>query len=118
MPGGYARSYDFFRIRGFDASGYTYVDGLPRNVSINLELSGIESIEVNAISKRPTKDAFVDVEGSYGSYDSYEGLIDVDSPLNSAGNVYARLVLHYRDGTTRAISTFIPTPAGSMRLRR
>src|SRR6185437_41417 len=115
MTGGSARSFDFFRIRGFDASGFTYVDGLPRIVTINVELAGADSIEVvkgpssvlfgagspgglvNIISKRPTKDAFLDIEGSYGSFDSYEGLVDVGGPLNSQGNVYARLVTHYRD---------------------
>lgn len=115
MTGSYARSYDFFRIRGFDASSYTYVDGLPRGVAINVELAGLEQVEVikgpssvlfgqgspgglvNLVSKRPTRDAHVEVTGSYGSYTSYSTMVDVSGPLNQGGNLYGRIVTNYRN---------------------
>ena len=43
MGGGYYQSYDYFRIRGFDASGYIYLDGmrLDTYVDVNAELAGL-----------------------------------------------------------------------------
>ncbi|AJP71198.1 hypothetical protein TS85_04290 [Sphingomonas hengshuiensis] len=128
-PGGVARAYDFYRIRGFDASSYTYVDGLPRGLAINAELAGIEQVEVvkgpssgmygrgsagglvNLVSKKPRKDAFVTIEGSYGSFSSTNGLIDGGGTLNAAGNLYARLVVNYRDD-----KSFIDFNPGTERL--
>ncbi|WP_157218352.1 TonB-dependent siderophore receptor [Flavisphingomonas formosensis] len=115
MTGSYARSYDFYRIRGFDASGYTYVDGLPRGVAINAELAGLEQVEVikgpssvlfgqgspgglvNLISKRPQSTPHIEVNASYGSYDSYTGMIDITGPLTGGGALDGRIVANYRN---------------------
>lgn len=114
-PGGVARAYDLYRIRGFDVSSYTYVDGLPRGLAINAELAGVEQVEVvkgpssglygrgsagglvNLVSKKPVKEAFVDIEGSYGSFNSTNGLIDGGGSINESQSLYGRLVVNYRD---------------------
>lgn len=116
--GGYYSSYDYFRIRGFDASGYIYLDGMRIDpyVDVNAEISGLEQIQVvkgpssalygqgalgglvNFVSKRPTRDAFLTVSGSYGSYDSYEFTADGNLPVSDA--VATRLVATWRhDGS-------------------
>ena len=127
--GGVARAYDLFRIRGFDASSYTYVDSLPRGLAINMELAGIEQVEVvkgpssglygsgsagglvNLVSKKPVKDAFVDVEGSFGSYNSTNAMSDGGGSLFGAGTLYGRLVVNYRDD-----KSFIDFRPGTERL--
>lgn len=113
--GGVARAFDLFRIRGFDASSSTYVDGLPRGVAINVELAGIEQVEVikgpssglygrgsaggliNLVSKRPQPGAFVTIEGSIGSYHSTNAMIDGGGPLDASGAIYGRVVANYRN---------------------
>lgn len=118
VGGGYYSSYDYFRIRGFDASGYIYLDGLRIDpyVDVNAEMSGLEQIQVvkgpssalygqgalgglvNFVSKRPTRDAFLNLAGSYGSFDSYEFNADGNTPIT--GNLAARLVATWRhDGS-------------------
>ncbi|GAA0553476.1 TonB-dependent siderophore receptor [Rhizomicrobium palustre] len=114
MGGGYYQSYDYFRIRGFDASGFIYLDGmrLDSYVDVNAEISGLEQIQVvkgpasalygqgalgglvNFVSKRPTRDAFLNVSAAYGSFDSYELSLDGNRPIT--GDVAARLVATWR----------------------
>lgn len=110
MGGGYYSTYDYFRIRGFDASGYIYLDGmrLDSYVDVNAEMFGLEQIQVvkgpasamygqgalgglvNFVSKRPTDKAFLNVGASFGSYGSYE--VNLDGNLPVSGDVAARLV--------------------------
>ena len=127
--GGVARAYDLFRIRGFDASSFTYVDALPRGLAINVELAGIEQVEVikgpssglygsgsaggmvNLVSKKPVRDAFIDIEGSFGSFNSTNAMIDGGGTLNGSGTLYGRLVVNYRDD-----KSFIDFRPGTERL--
>jgi len=118
MGGGYYSSYDYFRIRGFDASGYIYLDGMRLDpyVDVNAEMSGLEQAQVvkgpssalygqgalgglvNFVSKRPTDKTFLNVGGSYGSYDSYEFTADGNLPVS--GELATRLVATWRhDGS-------------------
>src|SRR6185437_13514765 len=69
-----------------DQSGIDVPLAVERTADVNEAFVGIK-----------TSVRSLDIEGSYGSFDSYEGLVDVGGPLNSQGNVYARLVTHYRD---------------------
>src|SRR6201992_1693013 len=34
MPGGYYNGFDYFRIRGFDAAGFIYLDGLKYDTNV------------------------------------------------------------------------------------
>lgn len=121
MPGGYYSNYDYFRIRGFDASGFTYLDGLAISrgiVILNRELEGLEQIEVvkgpastlygagslgglvNLVSKRPRQENFVDAEMTAGSNGYYQPVIDAGAVLNADRSVYGRVELLYRNDDT------------------
>jgi iron complex outermembrane recepter protein len=111
MGGGYYEAYDFFRIRGFDASSYIYLDGMRYDsyVRVNAELSDLEQIQivkgpssalygqgglgglVNFVSKKPTDEAFLNLSASYGSYDSYA--LSADGNLPIASDLDARLLV-------------------------
>lgn len=127
--GGYYSSYDYFRIRGFDASGYIYLDGmrLDSYVDTNAELSGLEEIQVvkgpasalygqgalgglvNFVSKRPTDQAFLTLTGAYGSYDAYEFTLDGNRPIT--GDLAGRLV-----ATVRHDGSFVDHSTGNDRI--
>jgi iron complex outermembrane recepter protein len=114
MTGGYHRGWDFYRIRGFDASFTTYIDGLRGENGIGEELFGIERVEVlkgpnsalygqavlgglvNLQSKRPRRERSGEVQLSAGSFNSYEAAADVNSSLNKSNTLYGRLNLLYR----------------------
>lgn len=127
--GGYYQSYDYFRIRGFDASGYIYLDGmrLDSYVDVNSELSGLEQIQVvkgpasalygqgalgglvNFVSKRPTDEAFLNLSGAYGSYDSYDVTLDGNRPITP--DLGGRLV-----ATARHDGSFVDHSTGNDRI--
>lgn len=112
--GGYARAYDFFRIRGFESWQYTQLDGLPRTVSLNIEPNALEQVEVikgpasvlygrgapggvvNLVSKRPENDNFADVSLTGGYFDTFIGTADLNKVFDEAGNLAGRLNLVYR----------------------
>ncbi|HTQ60471.1 MAG TPA: TonB-dependent siderophore receptor [Candidatus Solibacter sp.] len=114
IPGGYYEAWDYYRIRGFDASFNTFVDGLRGGNGMNEETFGLESVEVmkgpsstlygqsvlggivNVRSKRPRPDTFATVQFTGGSYGFYEPAIDAGTSLNHSHTVYARLNLLYR----------------------
>lgn len=114
MPGGYYEAWDYYRIRGFDASFNTYVDGLRGGNGMAEEIFGLESVEVlkgpsstlygqsvlggivNLRSKVPRPDAFAQVEFTGGSYGFYEPAIDAGASLNRSHTLYARINLLYR----------------------
>ena len=92
FPGAYYRGYDYYRIRGFDASGFTFKDGLfaghPTGTNLFAEeVYGLDRVEVlkgpasmlygqsslggivNLVTKRPRPESFFDTRLSVGSYD-------------------------------------------------
>jgi iron complex outermembrane receptor protein len=114
MPGGYYEAWDFYRIRGFDASFNTFVDGLRGGNGMGEEIFGLESVEVlkgpsstlygqsvlggivNLRNKVPRPDAFAEVQFTGGSYGFYEPAIDAGASLNRSHTLYARINLLYR----------------------
>ena len=114
MPGGYYEAWDYYRIRGFDASFNTYVDGLRGGNGMAEEIFGLESVEVlkgpssalygqsvlggivNLRSKVPRPEAFAQLQFTGGSYGFYEPAIDAGTSLNRSHTLYARLNLLYR----------------------
>jgi len=114
MPGGYYEAWDFYRLRGFDASFNTYIDGLRGGNGMGEETFGLESVEVlkgpsstlygqsvpggivNLRSKLPRPDAFAHSQFTGGSYGFYEPAIDAGASLNRSRTLYARLNLLYR----------------------
>jgi len=114
MPGGYYEAWDFYRLRGFDASFNTFVDGLRGGNGMSEEIFGLESVEVlkgpsstlygqsvlggivNLRSKVPRRDAFAQIQFTGGSYGFYEPAIDAGASLNRSHTLYARINLLYR----------------------
>ncbi|RYD22593.1 MAG: TonB-dependent siderophore receptor [Verrucomicrobiaceae bacterium] len=120
-PGGYYSDWDYYRIRGFDSAFNTFFDGLRGDYGLNAETFGLERVEVikgpastlygqaplgglvNLVSKHPKKDAFGEVGVTVGSYETYEGTVDLNAPLYSSSStlggleVYGRLVGLYSD---------------------
>ena len=117
MPGGYYGNYDYFRIRGFDAAGFTYLDGLSvskNSIMLNRELFGLEQVEVvkgpastlygagsagglvNMVSKRPQRANFVEPQFTAGSFHYYEPALDANAVLNADRSVYGRFNFLYR----------------------
>jgi iron complex outermembrane recepter protein len=114
MAGGYYEAWDYYRIRGFDASFNTYVDGLRGGNGMGEEIFGLESVEVlkgpssalygesvlggivNLRSKVPRPDTFAQVQFTGGSYGFYGPAIDAGASLNRSHTLYARINLLYR----------------------
>jgi iron complex outermembrane receptor protein len=113
--GGIYSDWDYYRIRGFDASLTTFWDGLRGDYGMYVETFGLDRVEVikgpastlygqgplsglvNIVSKRPKRDPFADVQLTLGSNGFYEPALDVGGSLNEKGTVYARLTALYRD---------------------
>jgi iron complex outermembrane recepter protein len=120
-PGGYYGDWDYYRIRGFDASFNTFFDGLRGDYGMNAEMFGIERVEVikgpastlygqaplgglvNLVSKRPKREAFTEAGVAIGSHNLYEGTVDLNAPLYNCPTIlggveiYGRLVGLYSD---------------------
>ena len=114
-PGGYYSDWDYYRLRGFDASFTTFWDGFRGDYGKNAELFGLERVEVikgpasalygqgplgglvNLVSKRPRPYTFADAYFTSGSYNFYEPAVDLGAPLNQERTVYARFNALYRD---------------------
>ncbi|MEJ1964974.1 MAG: TonB-dependent siderophore receptor [Gammaproteobacteria bacterium] len=104
IPGGYFQGFDYYRIRGFDSSGFTFLDGLTADQTFwtQEELFGIEHVEVlkgpvsglfgqspagglvNLVSKRPQHDSFLKLQTSVGSYDYLDVGIDGNTELGDS----------------------------------
>lgn len=107
--GGYYENWDYFRIRGFDSSFNTFVDGLRGANAMGEELFGLEQVEivkgpasslfgqaplggvVNLVSKRPRADTFVRTELTYGTWDFTSASLDFNAPLGASPNLLFRL---------------------------
>lgn len=116
MPGGYYNGYDYYRIRGFDSSNSTYLDGLLffNGVSQSTEISGLDRVEiakgppsslygqaslggvVNLVSKRPTEEFMASVEATWGTHDFYDGQVDIGGRVTADGALALRLNAIYR----------------------
>ncbi|MGL4939754.1 TonB-dependent siderophore receptor [Shewanella sp.] len=118
QPGGYFQGYDYFRIRGFDASQNIYLDGLRLNdngLGANVEQSNLETLEVmkgpsstlygagaisgmvNLVSKRPMQTDQTSITLHGGTEDYNEVNADINQVLNESGNIYGRLGFTYRN---------------------
>ncbi|RBP42527.1 iron complex outermembrane receptor protein [Roseimicrobium gellanilyticum] len=103
-PGGYYSEWDYYRIRGFDAAFTTYQDGLRGDYDgIGAETFGLERVEVikgpastlygqaplggivNLVSKRPRREFGGEIGFTGGTWDFYEGTIDINVPLLTPG---------------------------------
>ncbi|MEO0537500.1 MAG: TonB-dependent siderophore receptor [Cyanobacteria bacterium P01_A01_bin.123] len=99
-----------FTIRGFDTGNTFLRNGVPDNDAgrTGLDLTNVERIEVlrgpasvlfgqiapggaiNIVTKRPLPFPFYDVEVTYGSFNTYQGAVDLSGPLTEDGSVSYR----------------------------
>ncbi|WP_226477326.1 TonB-dependent siderophore receptor [Pseudomonas sp. MWU16-30323] len=123
FAGGVSRQNNFggltlyeYSVRGFTTSEF-YVDGFSANRGYpsTPDAANIERIEVlkgpaaslygrgdpggtvNIVSKKPQPEAFTTVQTSAGSWDRYRTALDVNTPLDSDGNVLSRVNLAVED---------------------
>lgn len=99
-PGGYYSEWDYYRIRGFDAAFTTYQDGLRGDFDgTGAETFGLERVEVikgpasslygqaplggivNLVSKKPKREFGGELGFTAGSWELYEGTLDINIPL-------------------------------------
>ncbi len=124
MPGGYYASWDYYRIRGFDAAFSTHLDGLRLSEGKDAEIFNLEQVEVvkgpasalfgsgspggivNLVSKKPVQRNFLDAQLSVGSDNLVEPAIDAGGILSKDGSVYGRLVLLVRNSDTFVDKTY------------
>lgn len=113
--GGYYSDWDYYRIRGFDASFTASIDGLLGNNGDAEETFGLERVDVlkgpasslygqgslggmvNLVTKHPQRENFFKPQFTIGSYDFYEPAFDWNVTLNKSQTVYMRLNALYRD---------------------
>ncbi|MDE1178632.1 MAG: TonB-dependent siderophore receptor [Edaphobacter sp.] len=113
MPGGYYDGWDYYRIRGFDASFNTYIDGLRGGNGMMEETWGLESVEVlkgpssalygqsvlggivNIVTRKPVPDRFIHAQLNAGSFNFVDPAIDMGGSLNSSHTLYGRLAALY-----------------------
>ncbi|WP_321469904.1 TonB-dependent siderophore receptor [uncultured Paludibaculum sp.] len=109
MPGGYYEGWDYYRIRGFDSSFTTYLDGLRGGNGTADEIGGLEAVEVmkgpssalygqgvlgglvNLRSKRPKSDALLNLEYTGGSFAFNSPSVDFGGSLNRSRTLYGRV---------------------------
>ncbi len=119
-PGGYYDGWDYYRLRGFDSSFNTFWDGLRGDYGMNAEVFGLERVEVikgpastlygqaplgglvNLVSKRPGHELEGEVGFTAGSFDFYQGTLDLNAPLYESPapdglGVYGRFTMLYKD---------------------
>lgn len=146
MAGGYYDGWDYYRIRGFDASFNTYIDGLRGGNGMMEETWGLESVEVlkgpssalygqsvlgglvNIVTRKPVPTAFFRGQVTVGAYKFVDPAVDFGGSLNSSHTLYGRVSALYHSADTPVDYTFrrryyiapsltwAPTPATSFTL--
>lgn len=117
QPGGYA-FYDNFILRGFDAGGSTYRNGLRHISTTSLETANLDVIEIlkgpasilygraepggiiNLATKRPLDVPYYSLQQQFGSYNFYRTTIDATGPLVADRTLLYRMNLAYKDNNT------------------
>ncbi|HEY9668599.1 MAG TPA: TonB-dependent siderophore receptor [Coleofasciculaceae cyanobacterium] len=108
-------------IRGFTSFGYFFTNGI-RNLggggAFQNETANIEQIEVlkgpasvlygqgepgglvNLVTKLPTAQPFLEIEGTIGNFNFYRSRVDVSGPLNDDNTIGYRLNAQYQNSGT------------------
>jgi iron complex outermembrane receptor protein len=118
MAGGYYDGWDYYRIRGFDASFNTYIDGLRGGNGVMEETWGLESVEVlkgpssalygqsvlgglvNIVTRKPVPATFMHAQVTAGSYNFVDPAVDFGGSLNPSHSLYGRVAALYHSGDT------------------
>ena len=118
MPGGYYDNYDYYRIRGFDGSFNTFIDGLRSGNGLGEETWGMESVEVikgpssalygqaplggliNLVTRKPVPDRFAHVQMTGGTFNFLDPAVDFGGSLTSSRKLYGRVAAIYHSADT------------------
>jgi len=118
IAGGYYDGWDYYRIRGFDASFNTYIDGLRGGNGVAEETWGLESVEVlkgpssalygqsvlgglvNIVTRKPIPSNFAHLQLTEGSYNFTDPAVDAGHVFNASHTVYGRLSAMFHSGDT------------------
>lgn len=118
IAGGYYDGWDYYRIRGFDASFNTYIDGLRGGNGMAEETWGLESVEVlkgpssalygqsvlgglvNIVTRKPEPANFARLQVTAGSYNFVDPALDAGRVLNSSRTLYGRLEALFHSADT------------------
>ncbi len=110
-------NYENFVIRGFDASGSIYKNGM-RQDSFSEETSNLERIEVlkgpaamlygriepgglvNLQTAQPLADPYYSLQQQFGSYDFYRTVLDATGPVTKDKSLLYRLNFAYRNNNS------------------
>jgi len=124
IAGGYYDGWDYYRIRGFDASFNTYIDGLRGGNGMAEETWGLESVEVlkgpssalygqsvlgglvNIVTRKPVPVDFLHLQLTAGSYNFVDPAIDLGGSLNGSHTLYGRLAALYHSADSFVDYTF------------
>lgn len=108
MPGGYYSGWDYYRIRGFDSSFNTYIDGLRGGNGMMEETWGLQSVDViqgpsstlygaapvggivNLVTRKPIPQNFAHAQVVGGSYGFLDEAVDAGHVLNQSHTLYGR----------------------------
>jgi iron complex outermembrane receptor protein len=118
IAGGYYDGWDYYRIRGFDASFNTYIDGLRGGNGMAEETWGLESVEVlkgpssalygqsvlgglvNIVTRKPVPANFAHLQMTAGSFNFLDPAIDIGGTLGSSHTLSGRLAALYHSADT------------------
>jgi len=118
IAGGYYDGWDFYRIRGFDSYGYTFIDGLRGGNGLMEETWGLETIEVlkgpssglygqsplggivNLVTRKPVDANFAHLQVTTGSYNYVDPALDAGHVFNKAHTLYGRMDALYHSADT------------------
>ena len=110
-------AYENFTVRGFDASGSTYRDGI-REDTWAVETANVERLEVlkgpgailygriepggmiNRVLKKPLDTPYYALQQQFGSFDMYRTTLDATGPLNNDKSLTYRFNLAYQDNNS------------------
>ncbi|WP_199464412.1 TonB-dependent siderophore receptor [Acaryochloris thomasi] len=114
-------NFNNVNIRGFDVSSPSLRNGVPEAFSFSLprDLSNVERLEVlsgpasivggqispggiiNIVTKQPLSSPFYELSASYGSFNTFDGGVDLSGPLNSDQTLSYRFNASYLHSDTR-----------------
>lgn len=118
IAGGYYDGWDYYRIRGFDASFNTYIDGLRGGNGMSEETWGLESVEVlkgpssalygesvlgglvNIITRKPVAADFAHLQVTAGSFNFVDPALDAGHVLNASHTLYGRFEALFHSADT------------------
>ncbi|MFQ4145828.1 TonB-dependent siderophore receptor [Chlorogloeopsis sp. ULAP02] len=118
---GSAGSRDNFSIRGFENYGNSLVNGIPDDIFSDGGFVNVERLEVlkgpasvlygetgfsalggiiNFVTKQPLRDPLYEISATIGSFNDYQGTIDLTGPLNDSKTALYRFIAGYRSAET------------------